>query len=250
MTTGRTQRNGTNERSPRTLMRAPERLFMFLAAMADPAIARRVRDYGWSKERCEEGRSFLRELTAYPPDESMVDAAQDDAFPIAARACGELQAGAILRARGMLKVACPAQYAFLFHDFAPSRGLAAIADMATLLRRIEVLREGTGREAFREDDRVALGLMAEMGLGEKELAAIARTIDSEVPVGDGGGTTNPPTTPADRQAARVQLLSAIHDFLAKWQLVARSVITRRDHLIRLGIAVRRNAVSRPVATMM
>lgn len=135
----------------------------------------------------------------------------------------------------------PAVSAYLFDGLSARQGAEAVLAVNTFLVRIDALRSGrTGedREATRETDHAALRLLAQRGLTDEvldELAALVR-------IAMKGTQQSPP--PPDAQAAESraesdQALVDLYFWITDWSAQARVVITRRDYLIRLGLASRK-----------
>jgi hypothetical protein len=123
---------------------------------------------------------------------------------------------------------------FVFTDVVEGQGAAAAAlSVGKFLEHLNELESGPSRKHSRKADHAALQTLAvrritqEVRARMSSLVAIAAE-PAPVPVED-------TTTPELRKNA----LIALHAWLIDWQECAKSVITRRDLLIRLGIGKRR-----------
>src|SRR5262249_54378240 len=120
---------------------------------------------------------------------------------------------------------------YLFDNLTATQGPGAVVGVRTLLERINTLATGEGRpKAARKTDLAALALLAERGYTKDELARIrglvtvAQTVVVEAPVTDD---------------ERTELLRQGYAWISDWSAMAKTVITRRDQLVRLGLAKRR-----------
>jgi hypothetical protein len=136
----------------------------------------------------------------------------------------------------------PEQAAYLFEGLAPARGPEAVLGMRQLLDRMARLASGEGRPAAaRDGDVAALAVLALRGIDEAERTRLSGLCDLALRAA--------PTNPSERAQAeglakeRQDALVALRAWFEEWSEVARAVITRRDHLILLGLASRRKSGS-------
>ena len=214
-----------------TLKAGPARLLMFLQGAADPAVRAKFAALGWSTQRLEEAWGLLAMVK-----QASVLASAPVADPIAEAiaACEEWQAAGLIRARAMLQLSFPEQAFFIFHGFVAAKGTAAVLNVSTFLERRHVLENAAERKASRKTDREALAVLEEAGVTAEVLENLhghVGTVQS--------ATAAPRTEISDAEALRLDGLRKIHAWLTAWSDMARTVITRRDQLIRLGIAKRR-----------
>lgn len=214
-----------------TLKLAPARLLTFLQGVADPAIRAQFAPLGWSEQRVEEAWSLLHDLRA-----ASVITASPEPDPVveAMASCEAWQATGLIRARAMLQLTHPEQATFLFHDFVAGKGTEAVLNVATFLERRHALDKSTERKSTRTADHGALAVIEQTGTTKetlKDLQAMVDTVQSVAPA------EAAPATDAD--AERLATLRKIYAWLTAWSEMARTVVTRRDQLIRLGLAKRR-----------
>jgi hypothetical protein len=144
---------------------------------------------------------------------------------------------AFARARAALGRLFPEQAAYVFAGLDAQSGVASVPACKRFLDRVAALREGSdaGRAATREADRAAAALLEERRIltpeHERRLRAlIAQAMQlSELPSVD--------------VAREREVQSAAHRFKAwldDWRATAAATISRRDHLISLGLAARRS----------
>jgi len=216
-----------------TLNAGPARLLAFLQGACDPAIRAKFAPLGWSDASANEAWGLLEALKA-----ANVIPVAPEADPVAEAiaACETWQGTGLVRARAMLQLRFPEQAAFMFHDFAAGTGTAAVLNVSSFLQRRQQLEDGVARKGSRKVDHEALALLDANGVTKaviKDLGGLVEMAQRVV-----AGTA--PEGPVDEAAAkRTIALRKIHAWLTAWSDMARTVITRRDHLIRLGIAKRR-----------
>jgi hypothetical protein len=228
--------------SEATLKLAPGRLLTFLEAVTEPAIRAQFATLGWSDERLDEAWSLLGELKAASvvPVEAAIDP-----IPEAMRSCEAWQATTLVRMRALLQMSHPEQAAFLFGDIEPGKGTAAVLNAATFLERRRALDKDPRRKDTRTADHEALAMIDETLMAKasiKELEANVATVQS-------AGDASERLTRPKRDGQRLEALRKIHAWVTAWSEMARTVVTRRDQLIKLGIAKRRAPKSKaPVVT--
>lgn len=163
--------------------------------------------------------------------------------PEAARAIAEIDAWdepnfRIARAALM---GMPAQRAFLFDGLEAQQGVAAVTSVGTFLDRVNEMENGEERKSTRKADRAAVARLAERGIDAAERKRMSDLL--------GVATSSPepivPVSPTDKakaaqraaeqRQAKIELWLLFHE----WSEIARAVITRRDHLILLGLAKRK-----------
>lgn len=133
----------------------------------------------------------------------------------------------------------PAQKTFVLANLGPSVGVGAVVGVKTLLGRLDALEKSPERKATRKEDHAALDTLAARGINAKERARLADLVhtaesatESEAPDEEGKGA---------REEAYVKALGALRVWYVDWSEMARSVVKRRDYLIRLGLAKRKSA---------
>jgi hypothetical protein len=120
----------------------------------------------------------------------------------------------------------------LFDRLEPKQGPEAVVSVGTLLDRLDQLENSPERELTRAADHAALATLAQRGYTPAErarlrgLIELAQTVAPVAPVSDD-----------ERQA----ILHELHAWFIDWSTTARSVLDRRDHQIRLGLARRRKS---------
>lgn len=121
------------------------------------------------------------------------------------------------------------QHDFVFDGLTAAQGEAAVLSVKTFLDRLDALESSPDRAATRDADLAALVMLAKRGIDGAERARLRGLVDtaqSAMPV------------PEDSQE-RQQDLVALYAWLDEWSTVAKAEISRRDHLIALGLLKRR-----------
>lgn len=117
--------------------------------------------------------------------------------------------------------------------------MGAVANVRIILDRVTALREGTDpdRGGTREADRAAAAVLAQRNIVSAEsgrrLRGLVETATAAAPL-----PVDLPTERTDEYQAAARALIA---WLGDWRETARAVVTRRDYLIRLGLASPRKA---------
>jgi hypothetical protein len=223
--------NASSDVTEDTLKAGPQRLLKFLEGVAEPAIRAQFAPLGWSDERLEEAWSLLNELKAA----SQIPVAPvPDPVADAIASCEAWQATGLIRARAMLQLSFPEQAAYMFHDFEAGKGTAAVLNVSTFLQRRQAIESGVDRKGNRKADHDALLVMEETGVTKEVLKKLHASVDTVQTVAEA-----PTQHLLDADTRRLDVLRKIHAWITAWSEMARTVITRRDQMIRLGIAKRR-----------
>jgi hypothetical protein len=209
-----------------TLEAVHEKTSRFLMACGRSVpIRRALAQVGYDQAAAHEGwRLFLAaagyDLATGTPVEA-IDARVDEAL----RALDAWDEPYFARADAVLSFDFSAQHERLFAGgLRPQKGAASVISVQTFLDRIDAL-EGAGEAA-------AVAALAKVGLDAAERArvrALLVTAKSVTPVENDGGEE------VDFEARLVDLWR----WYRKWSALARTAITRRDHLIQLGLTNRR-----------
>jgi hypothetical protein len=160
--------------------------------------------------------------------------------PLVRDAIAELDASdedVFRRVRACLGRLHPEQAKVVLDGIAPTDGPGAVMGMLTLLDRIDGLAKSKNKA-----DHAAVATLAKRGLDERERTRFRDLVRVAMK-----GTSEPEQTidpeaeqrAQNRQRALVQLRAWYED----WSEMARSVIKRKDRLIRLGLARRKSPSS-------
>lgn len=216
------------------LNKAPGRALDLLSGISrNPIIRQHLIPYGYTDAVHEEGWRLLnatggrvrpvpQAATPAPPD---VSTAQTELVVWGTRAFAVADAS--------LRHAFPAQHAYVFQgDLKMAQGNEAVLAVSTFLDRVDGLVADPARKKSRAEDEAAL-----VRLEERSITAKERAHASELVATIQAGAQMPvvPPTPKvvfDHQAAKL----ALYQWFDEWSSIAHVAITRRDLLIRIGLA--------------
>jgi len=133
----------------------------------------------------------------------------------------------------------PAQHAFVFAEgLEADVGADGVVAAQRFLARVDALG-GPKRGAARDGDTKALAQLERRGVGAEARAELRELIDA-VQKGDPKASPTAPVVAVDRAPK-----AALYAWYTEWAGIARSLISRRDRLIRLGLAARRKPEKKP-----
>ena len=226
-------KNNNANISRNTLENALARALQFLRAVGtDATIFEALKQTGFDDAAQKQGWSLV--LTVYGASAGPVAAGVNDT-PLA-DAVGKVEAwqtSMFVRAHAALRRFHPEQDAFVFANLETAAGIASVPVVSTFLDRLDALESSPVRKASRKADHAALELLAQRGVTgdqRKQMRSLVKWIEST--------PAEPLTTHA--QSPRDAALLAVYEWVQDWTDCARTVITRRDQLIRLGIGKRRS----------
>lgn len=228
-----------------TLEGTPMRVTQFLSGMgAEPGARTAMFELGnMTSEDITEGRELLLACFASPAPAGS-DGLSPDAKKSRASVAhldqwdeqGFARYGAALKRKHL------PQWSYVFDGGAlkASTGTASIAGVQTFLARITALETNSdpARAASKDDDAAAVALLTKRGLTPEVRASLSEHVKIAL-----GPTAPVPTvlTPEERK----ERLVALRAWFDEWSAVARAVIKKRSHLIRLGLASRRPSKEDP-----
>ena len=224
-----------SEVSRQVLEEAPNRALTFLSGAGTSGVIRSILlSVGYTSEEHQQGWKLLHRVAGYTPAASGVT---EDAS--VQRAVAELDAWdepGFRRVRAALGHLHKPQLAFVFaNDLQPATGPEAVLTVATMIARLDELEHGADRKSTRKDDHAALDTLAKRGITKEERLRLRGLVEVAQ---KGVRVVASPVDAAD-QKQRHQHLSELREWHNDWAETARSVLTRRDHLIRLGLAKRK-----------
>ncbi|MFZ5785292.1 MAG: hypothetical protein ACOY3Y_02515 [Acidobacteriota bacterium] len=233
------------EYTAETLESTPERVTKFLSGVAAVPIIRTVLGMkgGMTGADIQDGRDLLFAVLAEPFTAAVaadtrealrarqatadLDAWDDDNFDVA---------------KATLDHRYPSVSEYVFEDLTASVGAGSVRAVATFLTRLTTLEAGSdpAREATRDQDREAVAFLANRHIGPDE----RRELQEKVDLALGPTPPLPDVTAEPDPSARRAALMALRGWFDEWSAIARRVIKKRSHLIRLGLAHRRSPTAR------
>jgi hypothetical protein len=209
--------------SRRVLFSLPARVVVFLWGIGSHATARSLMALGGYAERDhQEGCALLAAVMRYGSDGA--DIADDSP---AREALDELIRWVrthFARLGAAIHRELPESRLFAEIE-APAEGTELLA-LATLLRRLDVAGESAP----------VVEVMARRGIDVAERSRLARLVEL-------AQSAPPPDRPGPIRDSRVVELLALHRWYSDWAATARALIARKDLLIGLGLARRREPVT-------
>ena len=207
-----------------TLEATVGRATQFLFALArTPAALNRMRKVGYTKATHEQGFALVNALAKKELDDAITNREVDDAL----QTIDDWDEKGVVLIRASL-TAYPEVRDMVLEGITPVTGPGSVLNAEKILTRLNAA-EGTeqGRAAL---DRLSRGMF---GAEQRaELAALVATAK-------GSAAFEAAVVTDD---AYERNLLALRDWYYEWSEIARQVVTRREHLIRMGLAERRPGV--------
>lgn len=226
--------------SARVLEETPARVTKFLAGVAAvPQIQAALYAVGFGAAESARGRELLMNSLAMPLLEKAgaLGGPKTEQHQAAGK-LDQMDEPDIARIKAALERYNPSLGMFVLGDLTAGRGSVAVQNMATLVSRLDrvVAGDDPARKEHSKEDQAALEILAKRGYDatwRKEIHALVQTA-----LGPDNEPITLPEPGAPREAALVELKRWYDD----WAETARAVIKKRGHLIRLGLAHRREPV--------
>ena len=214
-----------------TLDATPMRLVQFLRGVGTlRAVREALRPVGYTSEEHARGWQLLHDCSGF-----VAETVDDGEVTAAIEAIDAWDEPTFTVAEAALRHRHPMQHAFVFHDLGPSQGVNAVVGAHTFLSRLDALESSPERAATRAADHAALATLAARGVTPDERRRVWALVRTAEELHDDTGAAA-----ADLSATELgRRLREARAFYEEWSTIARTRVTRRDHLIRLGLAERR-----------
>jgi CheY-like chemotaxis protein len=223
----------TDQPSRQTLDDVPSRVLTFLIAVGESLpIRAALATKGYTEDEHDLAWSLLKKLSIFPPSAPTLDHGVREAIT-ELDAWDEPNFACIAAALNRLH---PEQSKFVFADLEAKQGPESVIGVATLLDRLRKLEQAPERKATRKADHAALATLAARGYTPEERERLHQLVETAQKV-----VVTKPISDDERTKALLDLYGWITD----WATTAKTVIRRRDHLIKLGIAKRKKPVKKP-----
>jgi hypothetical protein len=218
----------------------------FLSAVSQlPAIRAALHQGGYSEGDHGRGWALLLAVLGYQlPPHSAPSQAEQVRQREAASQLDQWDGPAFDRARAALEHRFPEQASYVFANLSAKSGPDSIGAVRTFLDRVGALRAGSdpARSATRTEDAAAAELLAQRRIVDvHEEQRLRALIDDAIRIAELPLAAEP--DPSQRQ----QTLRELDAWLRDWRETARTLVTRRDYQIRLGLAERRSPQPKPAA---
>lgn len=228
----------TQQFSNEVLEITPERATKLLSAIgAVPELRTLMQQAGMHDDDLIEGRTLLLDCLAAPrgPNEPRDTAAAANQRAAVAT-LDQWDEPTFARAKAALSRYFPATCDYLFDNLASARGADAVRGVATFLARLQTLETGkdANRSAHAQNDKRAVELLAKRGLTKEERERVGKLVDLAL-----APTPVLPKVETEGEAERRrQKLTSLKLWFDDWSATARTVVTKRNYLIRMGLASR------------
>lgn len=228
--------------SMQVLEEAVPKTARFLNAIgAEPVIRTLLGQVGMTDADIEEGGKLLVACWHLPPAaQTMNDTEEARAQRAAVAELNQWDEPNFLRFEATLGRHYPSARDYVFYKLAASNVESeAVAGVSTFLSRVNALEKGTdpARADSKKDDKKAVELLAIRGLDKQERSRLSALVDIALKP----TATLPQAAAAmeERVTTRIQALTALKDWYEEWSTNARTVVKKRNYLIRLGLASRK-----------
>lgn len=218
--------------SRQTLDEVPSRVLSFLMAVGESLPIRgALAAKGYTEEEHNLAWSLLQKLAGFATGSApTLDLAVRDAVTTL-DAWDEPNFACIQATLNRLH---PDQATFVFDHLEPKQGPESVIAVATLLDRLDALESSPDRKGTRKADHTALATLAARGYTKEERARLRELVKTAQKV-----VVAEPISAEDR----IKTLIELYGWLTDWSTTAKTIIKRRDHLIRLGLAKRKKATA-------
>jgi len=220
-----------------TLDGTPDRALALLRGIGTSAAIRGTLEAaGYSERDHREGWTLLHAASGFHAEAVVTQ--EDTSVRDAIREIDSWDESGFRIVRATLTRRYPDQAASVLRGLSASTGAAAVVGVATLLDRLDEL-EGSKDKT----DRAALALLGERGIDaakRKHLRGLVTRAHAapKAPVVDASAVT-------EALEEHVHALAALRAWYEEWSEIARATVTRRDYLIRLGLAKRKSNKAQP-----
>ena len=158
----------------------------------------------------------------------------------AARAINTLDTwdeGALALTDATLARAFPAQHKFIRGGLKAATGIHAVLNARNWLERVDALAASPEDAPSHAQDRAAVAALATVGFTEAERTRLwALVKDAESVSLPSEAARRAAAAHADSEAQRLVALVALYDWFFQWSRIAHAVLTKKSHLIKLGLA--------------
>ena len=210
---------------------APRALEFLRGVGSSPEILQLLSKAGYTKKVHEEGLRLLLSSVGYVREKGAFHAVS----PVYEQAVKEIttwQKKDLRRIKAALVRLHPREAEYLFSnlDFVP--GVDAVVMVSIFLDRLASLANDPDRKATRKADHAVLETLKERGVSDAEIKHLRAVVQE-------AQATPVPEVKLPETSARIEALRALRAWYTDWAETARAVLTRKDHLIRVGLATRK-----------
>ena len=234
----KTTNQATSDYSLSTYEDTPRRALDFLRGVGStPAILRLMTRAGYTTAAHAEGQRLLANVAGFVQERQAFRTLISTTNTEAMNELSAWHKGVFRRLRATVTRFYPAQAETLFANLELSADVDATLVAKLFLERLHALEGGQTKGAGRGSHAV-VKMLAERGFGPHEIKRVRALIE----VSDAPPSLEPDPTAEESAAKREQRLGMLRDLRAwydDWSETARTVLVRKDHVIRLGLARRK-----------
>lgn len=228
--------------SQETLDATPARALQFLRGIGTSRVIRAtLHKHGYTQEEHALGWKLLQAASGFRSEGA--SPAEDREAADAAAILDAWDEPGFRIAKASLKHRFPRQYAFVFDGLEASKGFASVLGVETFLDRLDALEGAPERAKTRKQDLDALAALAARGIPQEERQRLRALVEKARKYGDDDDA--PEQEQAAEQAASRATLLPLRAWYEEWSEIARARISRKDYLIRLGLAQRKKPKKEP-----
>jgi hypothetical protein len=212
---------------------ALQRAMQFLRTVGtDPAIRTQLQKVGFELADLKQGWALVLKACS-APQASPRFTPNDGPVAEVTQQIEAWQSTMFLRAHAALRRLHPEQDAFVFENLVSGTGPASVVAVSLFLKRIDALESSPERKSTRKADHAALATIERRGVTKEEIKRAKELVHVVE------NTAAPEVEAAQPTDERMAALAEVYAWVQDWSDCARSVITRRDQLLRLGIGKRK-----------
>lgn len=217
--------------SRQTLEETPARMLTFLRGVGTtPTIRAALSERGYTVQEHQQGWDLLHKVAGYVETKSTLNIDETQQAITAIDAWDE---PTFRIAKAALERLHPDQAVFVFTNLHAAVGTAAVLTVRLFLERLDALENSPDRITTRAQDLEALATLEKRGITKEERQRMQTLLNIAQ------GLT---PTAASAPDTRLDDLRALRAWFDDWSETARTLVTRRDYLIRLGLAKRKKSV--------
>ena len=225
-----------------TLEDTPRRAVEFIRGIgSSPEVMRSLMAAGYTPKAHEEGIHVLNDVLRFVARPAAIPQPSAPMFGSAVKEIKQWVKTDYRRMKISLQRFFPEQYEYLFAGLDVSGAMDAVALVEIFLQRIAALGNDPDRKASRKADHAALAMLETRGITKATFKRLHALVNE---------THATPTVPrveapSSEPDGRMEALLALRAWYTDWAETARVVLTRRDHLIRVGLASRKPRTPAP-----
>jgi hypothetical protein len=227
-----------------TLEDTPRRALELIRGIgASPEVMRALVTAGYTPKDHEEGIRLVNDVLGYVARPSAIPQPSAPSYGAAVKEIKQWVKTDFRRIKIALHRFFPEQAEYLFTGLDVSGVMDAVALVEIFLKRLGSLANDPDRKATRKADHAALAMLEARRVSKADLKHLHALITET--------HATPAVPPVEASTGetdgRLEALVALRAWYADWAETARIVLTRRDYLIRVGLATRKpRAAAMPI----